>query len=129
MSRRPTEGESVLEKLKQTLLGRKETGPFRVPGQIHNGSRLLALASDDLSDLLFHVQQIRPMPGGEIVQTDDSLPKAKQLFEEIGSNEARNTCDQPGSWAASQALFYKSICRHPLSYSFRDYCFFLIPGE
>jgi ADP-heptose:LPS heptosyltransferase len=60
----------VLEKLKQSLLGRKETGPFRVPGQIHDGSRVLALATSDLTDLLFHVPLLaavrRSWPGASI---------------------------------------------------------------
>lgn len=67
----------MLDKLKQTLLGRKDTGPFRVPGQIHDGSRLLALASDDLSDLLFHVPLLaavrRTWPGASI---DFLVPEA-----------------------------------------------------
>ncbi len=67
----------MLEKLKQTLLGRKETGPFRVPGQIHDGSRLLALATDDLTDLLFHIPLLsavrRTWPGASL---DFLVPEA-----------------------------------------------------
>jgi ADP-heptose:LPS heptosyltransferase len=66
----PKEGETVLEKLKQTLLGRKETGPFRVPGQIDDGARILALATSDLTDLLFHMPLLsavrRTWPGASI---------------------------------------------------------------
>jgi len=60
----------VLEKLKQTLLGRKETGPFRVPGQITDETRILALASSDLADLVFHAPMLaairRRWPGANI---------------------------------------------------------------
>lgn len=44
----------MLEKLKQTLLGRKDTPAFRAPGQIQDGSRILVLVASDLADLLFH---------------------------------------------------------------------------
>ncbi len=60
----------MLEKLKQTLRGQKETGPFRVPGEVHDGSRVLALATGDLADLLFHVPLLaslrRTYPGASI---------------------------------------------------------------
>jgi len=60
----------MLEKLKQSLRGHKETGPFRVPGQVHDGSRVLALATGDLADLLFHVSLLaairRTYPGASI---------------------------------------------------------------
>ena len=60
----------MLEKIKETLLGRKDTGPFRVPGQIHDGSRVLAMATEDLTDLLFHVPVLsairRTWPGASI---------------------------------------------------------------
>ena len=60
----------MLDKIKQALLGRKETGPFRVPGQIHDGSRILALATNDLTDLLFHIPLLaairRYWPGSSI---------------------------------------------------------------
>jgi len=67
----------VLEKLKQTLLGRKETPGFRVPGQIGDSSRILALAGPDLSDLLFHVPLLaairRTWPGASL---DFLVPEA-----------------------------------------------------
>ena len=67
----------MLDKLKQALRGRKETGPFQVPGQINNGSRLLALATDDLTDLLFHIPLLAAMrrtwPGASI---DFLVPEA-----------------------------------------------------
>ncbi|HOX26547.1 MAG TPA: glycosyltransferase family 9 protein [Candidatus Krumholzibacteria bacterium] len=60
----------MLEKLKQSLRGRKETAAFRVPGQISDSSRILALASLDLSDLLFHVPLLsairRTWPGASL---------------------------------------------------------------
>jgi len=60
----------MLEKLKQTLRGQKETGPFRIPGQVGDGSRVLALATEDLADLLFHVPLLAAMrrtyPGASI---------------------------------------------------------------
>ncbi len=60
----------MLDKLKQTLLGRKETGAFRVPGQLHDGARVLAMATEDLSDLLFHLPLLaairRTWPGASI---------------------------------------------------------------
>lgn len=67
----------MLEKLKQTLLGRKETGPFRAPGQIDDGARILALAPPDLADLLFHMPLLsairRTWPG---VSIDFLVPEA-----------------------------------------------------
>jgi ADP-heptose:LPS heptosyltransferase len=45
----------VLDKLKQALSGRKKAKPFCLPGMLDDSCRILALASDDISDMLFHM--------------------------------------------------------------------------
>jgi ADP-heptose:LPS heptosyltransferase len=60
----------VLEKLKRVLRGRKEGAAFRLPGQIDDGSRVLAMAGGDLSDLHFHMPILagirRTWPGASL---------------------------------------------------------------
>ena len=60
----------MLERLKQVLKGRKQRPSFVLPGQIVDRSRVLALASGDLSDMLFHVPLLsgirRMWPGASL---------------------------------------------------------------
>ncbi len=66
----------MLEKLKQTLIGRKETAPFQVPGQIHDSSRILCRRCRP-GDLLFHAPLLsairRSWPGASL---DFLVPEA-----------------------------------------------------
>lgn len=67
----------MLEKLKRVLCGRKPSACFRLPGQIDDSSRILALASGELSDLLFHMPILaairRTWPGASL---DFLVPEA-----------------------------------------------------
>lgn len=67
----------MLEKLKQILGGRKTRPSFRLPGQIDDGSRILALAGNELCDLLFHMPILhgirRRWPGASL---DFLVPEA-----------------------------------------------------
>jgi ADP-heptose:LPS heptosyltransferase len=60
----------VLDKLKDILRGRQQLESFRVPGQISDSSRVLALAGTDLSELLFHMPLLagvrRAWPGASL---------------------------------------------------------------
>ncbi|MBD3221786.1 hypothetical protein GF314_11150 [bacterium] len=67
----------VLEKLKQALSGHRESPAFRVPGQIHDSSRVLVLVDADLAALQFHAPLLAAMrrrwPGASI---DFLVPEA-----------------------------------------------------
>jgi len=60
----------VLDNVLQAFKKKKETGLFRVPGALDAGARVLAIAPDDLTDLLFHVPLLtglrRQHPGASI---------------------------------------------------------------
>ncbi len=45
----------MLDQVLKNLFGRKESGPFCLPGAINDGARILAVATADLVDFLFHV--------------------------------------------------------------------------
>jgi len=52
-------GKDLLAGLVGRLVGRGETPPFTVPGVFRAGASVLAIADDDLTDLLFHVPLLR----------------------------------------------------------------------
>ncbi len=60
----------MLEKLKEILRRRRPPEPFRVPGQIDDGARVLVLAGPALSDLVFHMPLLagirRAWPGASL---------------------------------------------------------------
>lgn len=103
----------MLEKLKQKLMGRKETPAFRVPGQINDSSRLLVLVDTDLSALIFHAPLLaairRTWPGASI---DFLVPEAFAPVV-IPSGLARQVMvygdKQLGGWKPAQRNLQRSL--------------------
>lgn len=103
----------MLEKLKHKLLGRKDTEPFRIPGQIQDASRILVLVDTDLAALVFHAPLLaairRTWPGASL----DFLVPESFAPVVIPSGLARQVLvygdGQLGGWKPAQRTLQRNL--------------------